>query len=1620
MIGWVRCKILRRAPASKILTKGFCLEVLIQKMQDFQHFRISLSLFTDDLSLIFPLSQYFSKSKRLEAFGDTMIMRLIQYFPAWIKSAFLPFLFVFLAAPGIYAGNELETEDSDGWSVQSTQSVVFVQPRTANQPPKAKFSENSKKTVRPNKSINSGEVELSNKIHIDDPSATHVLLVESRTTNHRNEIRITLRPTCSEPSSKGERIQESQVCEVSPPAPSVVQKKVLVFKTPKLSGKTGKSKTAGESFVLPLQGEELEGEPIKIELVPGMNTDEPLELVLIPQPCDNPKEVRVLTQIEQKTATEKQEKDGAKTKSKKEKSQKAEIIVVPIPELKSPCEPEKTPTGEETVEEPQIDEEEVDYAGFVPEEDECEGEECIEEECEDETSEEEYVDLDEDAEEEEEEDVDYEEIVEDEETGEICEEEEISCGQGDEGEEEGTEEEPSDSGEETPDAEEEVGEEGTEEEAVLEKTAAPGEKEPVLEEEKTTPEPQNRRKPVPTLQKPEKPLISPTPEPEGTSTKLLRYPDVYRYDVVFVYAGDLWTVKTKGGLAVRLTAHEGLELFPKYSPDGKWIAFTGQYDGDEQVYIIPSRGGVPKQLTFYPAKGPFPPRRGYDNIVYGWTPDGKYVLFRSLRDSNGVTELGALYKVSVEGGLPEQLPMPTAGAGDYSPDGKKIVYSPLFRDFRTWKRYEGGWAQYLAIFDLNKHTFKKIAVSPRTERDPMWIKNAIYFVSDRDGTLNLYRYDLQSEKVRKITRSKDWDVRWASSDGRSKIVYEFGGELKLYNIETDEVRDIPITVPHDGLSMRSSRYDVSKNIESFSLAPGGKRAAVIARGDVFSVPAEQGAARNLTQSSGVHDREAVWSYDGTRIAYISDQCGEDQLYIVDQRGTKAAEQLTDAFSTRLTKLAWSPNGKFLSVCDSEDRLFVVATADFGDFEKGIPIEVVKEKNGGSPDSTWSPCSEYLALTLNAESGFTSVYIWERETQQLSRITDPNNDGFSPCWDPEGKYLYYMARHEYAPQFSSLEWNYAGNRNIGVYALALRKDVPNLFTFQSDEVDLSEFAADDSDEDATSSSSEKEKAENKGKPKTSKRPEKLKIDFDGLSERVARVPLSFENYRHLRTNGQYLFYIQSGASFYGRETYEKPSIRVFDLKERKETKLASDISGTYVLSPDGSKIIFKIGNAIKICNANSATQTQINLPVASLAVDRVPAEEWEEIFNETCRKFRDYFYVKNMHGYDWKEICDQYRGLLPYVAHRSDLNYLLGEMVAELNVGHAYIQGGDFTVPRRAKVGLPGARFALDKESNLYRISKIYKGQNQEPKYRAPLTEIGVEVSEGDYILEIDGKQLFGEDNPYRLLQNKTTPITLKVNSEPSLEGAREITYQPVFDESDLLYLDFVKDRMERVEKATDGRVGYIHIPDMGATGAYEFIKWYYPQIRKEGLVIDVRSNGGGNISQWIIMKLSQKLLGTRYGSTKETPTTYPYTVFHGQMVCLINETSASDGDIFPFYFRKSGLGPVIGKKSWGGVVGISGRGALIDGGEVMVPLSATNDENGEFIIEGKGVTPDIEVENDPKSMIQGKDLQLERGIEEVVRKIEIDPKKLPSRRPLDPVKTKDVIKDYSHLDAEQE
>ena len=1070
---------------------------------------------------------------------------------------------------------------------------------------------------------------------------------------------------------------------------------------------------------------------------------------------------------------------------------------------------------------------------------------------------------------------------------------------------------------------------------------------------------------------------------QDESTRLLRYPDIHGDTVVFCYGSDLWKAPVAGGEATRLTAHAGQEVFPRFSPDGNWIAFTGQYDGDEQVYVMPAAGGEPKRLTWYPARGPLPPRWGYDHQVHGWTPDGSAVLFRSLRDGGGGAK-GRLYTVDVDGGLPKVLPMPDSGAGDFSPVGTRVVFSPLSRDFRHWKRYEGGWAQNLYLFDLTTSEHVPVAHSPRTERDPMWVGDSIVFASDRDDFLNLYRANAATGEVEQLTEHAPFDVRWPATDHGSLVVYELDGFLRLFDLETGADEAISITVPDDGLWKRSRRVAVGNSIGGYGLSPDGSRALFVARGEVFSAPTDKGRARNLTRSSGANDRVAAWSPDGALVATISDATGEDEIWLLSQDGSEPARQLTTGHSGRLSSISWSPDGERLAYTDYQGRLFVVSVAD------GSETPVADDPWREITDVDWSPNGGHLAFSLLNDVQVSQIQVWSVATGAVQTVTSELAAAWSPSWDPKGDYLFYLSDRAYAPQISDLEWNYAGNRRALPYALALRGDVAALFPPETDSLDLPQEEA---GEDAA-----------KEEPAADAKKAAIVIDFEGLQDRVIRIPLGSDNYAGLTAVDGHLLYVTSGAFFYGGSSGVDTTLHLYSLSDRESSVLLAGTGG-YALSADRKKLLARKGGGFQLFDIKKGAKGEA-VSTADLHVDLDPEAEWAEVFQETWRLFRDYFYVENMHGYDWAALKEQYGKLLPHVAHRSDLNYVISEMIGELNIGHTYVSGGDYEIPTRPAVGLPGARFELDEAANRYRIAAIFRGHNAEPKYRSPLTEVGVGAQVGDYVLSIDGVELTGDDNPYRLLQHLGDVVPMTINGTPTAEGARTVLYEPVPSEQSLVYLNWVLGNVDRVNELSDGQVGYLHIPNMGAEGIAEFIKWYYPQIGKKGFIIDVRANGGGNVSSMIIERLGRTILGTRFGRVSELPSTYPGGALIGPMACLISETSASDGDIFPHYFREAGLGPLIGKRTWGGVVG-GGNIGLIDGGSVFVPRSATNDANGAYIIEGLGVPPDIEVDNDPASVIAGGDPQLERGVAEVLSVIAANPKSLPER-PADPVKTPKV------------
>ncbi len=1085
-------------------------------------------------------------------------------------------------------------------------------------------------------------------------------------------------------------------------------------------------------------------------------------------------------------------------------------------------------------------------------------------------------------------------------------------------------------------------------------------------------------------------LAAALPAAAQASTRLLRFPNVCGDRVVFTYAGDLWTVGTSGGTATRLTAGPGVEQVAHFSPDCSQVAFTGQYSGDDQVFVIPAVGGVPTQLTWYPTPGPLPERWGIDAQVYGWTPDGSAVVFRSVREAVGISN-PQMYTVPVAGGLPTRLPMPTAGSGVFSPDGNQIVYSPKFRDYRTWNRYVGGWAQDLFIYDIAGKSAKNITNDPNTDRDPMWIGDAIYFLSDRGEHLDLYRYDTASGETKQLTDYKGKDARWATSDGKGKITYEVNGVLHLYDTQANTDTALDITVPSDLVPTRASMRSVEDHVEDFALSTNGKRAVFTARGEVFSVPLEHGATLDLTHTPGVHEREASWSRDGKRVAYVSDESGEEAIWVRDADGNNA-RQLTSEKLGRLYAPRWAPDSSRIAFIDNESRLHIVSAS-------GGPAPVVADDPSMSRrDYAWSPSGNYLAYTLtDKDTQLTQLYVYALAGGDSHRLGRATANAYNPAFSPDGKYLYFVGDREWTPQISGIEWDFAANRSAGIFALTLRKDVDNPFAPRND----SAQDEDDKNKDKKKGEDGKDGDKDAGpKPPASIND---RIDFDGIDDRLVRAPIDPNNVQWIAVTDKALLFVVSDAFYYGRKGAFKPRLKSYSFEDRKEKDVYEGIDDI-ALSGNGKTVLVRNGKAFKRIElgGEKAEAKDVKLDGLFALVD--PKAEYAEIFREVWRRYRDHYYVANMHGYNWDAIRAKYEPLLADVGDRSDLNYLIGQMIAELSSSHAYIAGGDLGLPDRPSVGLLGARFELDAASGRYRISKILQGENDEERYRSPLTEVGVNVKEGDFILAINGQPLTAEENPYRLLRTpKDQLVQLTVNSTASTDGARTVLVKPIDSEDKLNYLAWVAHNREYVAKASDNQIGYLHIPDMGADGIREFIKWYYPQLRKQGLVVDVRDNGGGNVSAMIIERLSRKLLGLDYWRGGDIVGTYPQQTFLGHLAALCNGTTASDGDIFSYMFKQAKLGPLIGTRTWGGVVGITDWGPLIDGGHTNVPQFATANTDGQWVIEGHGVDPDIEVENSVASQLAGSDEQLDRAVAEIKKEIAANPLKLPPR-PADPVK----------------
>jgi len=1107
---------------------------------------------------------------------------------------------------------------------------------------------------------------------------------------------------------------------------------------------------------------------------------------------------------------------------------------------------------------------------------------------------------------------------------------------------------------------------------------------------------------------------------ETQEGRLMRFPDIYKDKIVFMYGGDLWLASTSGGEAHRITSDPGRELFPKFSPDGKWIAFTGQYDGNFNVYVIPAQGGQPRQLTFYQgAAAQLSDRMGVHNEVLTWTPDSKRVVFLSRRDAtNGWTKRP--FSVSIDGGLPEALPVDQGGLTSFSPDGTKIAYNPIFRNFRTWKRYTGGLAQSISIYDLKNNTVEDLPHTDWTDTFPMWHGDTIYFSSDRGAEhhLNLYGYDINDKQVEQLTHFTDFDVMWPSL-GPDAIIFENGGYLYTFDLQSKQSKKLALYLPGDRDQTVKHWASVSKNITDFDISPEGKRAVFSARGDVFTVPAKEGSIRNLSRSPGIREKQVAWSPDGRWIAYVSDRSGEDELYIVPQDGLGKEQQVTSGYKGFKYAPSWSPDSKKLAWSDKDTRLWYV------DINEKKQVEIDRGKYGEILNYSWSPDSKWVAYDKNAENGFSVVHLYSLAESKITPVTTSMTNSYSPVFDPDGKYLYFLSDRDFNEVLGSIDFEFANPKTTRIYVVTLRKDEASPFLPLSDETQIKK--EENKDELTTPPGKEaanKSKGEVKGKKKESEsksgendkdkakkdekeKPKEFRIDLDGIQARVVALPIDPAVINTYLAAKGFIYYSTTPVQgLSGPLPGESPAIRVYDLKERKD-KVFLEGAQRFALSFDGSKLLYEAeggrdGHSYGIVDAKPDGPKKVGdgaLNLGGMRAQINPPEEWKQIFNEVWRQERDYFYEASMNGVDWEKMRDKYAQLLPYVADRYSLTYIMGEMIGELSNSHTYVGGGDYPDLHAVNVGVLGVDFEADPASGVYRFKKIYSGENWDQRIRSPLTEPGVTVKEGDYLIAVNGRTLRTPQNPYELFVNTANEtVTLTVNSKPSEEGSHTVQVKPLADEFNLRELSWIEGNRRKVDAATGGRVGYIYLPDMGGDGLNEFVKQYFPQIRKEGMIIDVRYNGGGFVDQLIFERLRRVLAGM--GSSRNWESgTVPPVVFNGAMACITNHYAASDGDIFSYYFKHYKLGPLIGERTWGGVRGIRGNIPLIDGGYITRPEFARYDLNSKWVVENRGVQPDIVVENRPDLVAKGQDPQLEKAIELVMKEIQANPKKLPPRPP---------------------
>jgi tricorn protease len=1050
---------------------------------------------------------------------------------------------------------------------------------------------------------------------------------------------------------------------------------------------------------------------------------------------------------------------------------------------------------------------------------------------------------------------------------------------------------------------------------------------------------------------------------------LMRYADVSDNHIVFTYEGDLWLAPIGGGKAKRITRSDGSESFAKFSPDGSKLAFTGNYDGGSDVYIMNIGGGEPMRLTYHSAQ----------DLVLDWFPDGKSILFRSRREYPYRADM--IYKISIDGGMSEKLPVDRAGLASLSPDGKSVAYNRVSREFRTWKRHKGGTAQDVWVGSFDKGDFQRVTTYDGTDNFPMWYKNAVYFTSDRaDGTLNIFKYDLNTKDITQLTFYKDYDIKYPSLGG-THIVYQYQETIYLFDLENEgqEPALVNIEIPSDGTLTREGYIDAAKFTGAFGLSPKGKRAIFDIRGEIVNIPVDEGVIYNLTNSSASREKNSAWSPDGKTVVFISDKSGEEELYLTDPKGSGEWKQLTKGGKGFRMQPVWSPDSKYLIFHDKYMQLNLV------DAKSGKVTKVDQSDyddawyRWGIQDYSWSPDSKWIVYSKLEQSMYESIFIYSLAQNKKYRVTSEMTPDWSPSFSKDGKYLYYLSNRTYEPVMGAVDQNHIFLDMARPYILILKEGDPSPF-IPKNVFDDTEEAEDDS------------------------RSENVIITLSNFDKRTVAAGVSAGNLFRLeaiecgfiylkKTEKEFLKYqfVDDQNSAVNLDLYK------FDLEEAEDELLMSGVS-QYHLSADGEKLIYKAGGKFGVVDADGKAKAgdgKLDLAKVHIKIDK--KQEFLQIYNEAWRVQRDWFYDKNMHGLNWEKTGEKYRKFIPYCGRRQDVNYLIGELIAELNTGHTYIGGGDYERSARIPTALLGAEFSCKNSKSYPKIERIIPTDNWDDHIRSPFYEPGCPIKEGDYILAIDGVKIKPGDNIYKYLENKAGQvIEITYNSKADFKTAKKYLTKTIRSEYQLRYNEWKKNNTQYVDKAANNQVGYIHIPGMMENGLIEFAKAFYPQYYKNGLIIDARYNGGGFTSKQIHDRL-ERTLNAIVQPREGKRSNIPERAFYGHLVLLINRDTGSDGELFAEAWKFRKMGPVIGQRTWGGAVGIETHQKLLDGATTTPPQFGEYGMDGKWIIEGHGVDPDIEIVNMPGDVLKGKDTQLDKAIEVILNNIKNKPMRLPER-----------------------